>query len=324
MKTKNLLFLAAPMEGVCGFPWRNAHASCFPGTDFYYSPFLTATASRAFRKREIRDVLPENNGRLHLVPQIMASDPGDFIWAAREMSALGYPEVNLNLGCPSGTVVRKGRGAGFLRDPEALDDFFAEVFSAAGHGELSEIRISVKTRIGVADPSEGLRLIAVFNRYPISLLTIHPRTLRDGYKGPVHRDIFREMLRQSRNPVCYNGDLRAPEDVGSLLAAFPAEEYPQLTAVMAGRGLVSRPSLFSECRGGARAAREKLREFHREVLGNYRAVIPEEDNVLFKMKELWGMLGEEFPNGKKALKRIRKARRMDEYLAAVNELFSGD
>lgn len=320
MNTEKITLIAAPMEGVTGFVFRSAHASCFGGADLYYSPFLSANGGHTFRKREIRDVLPENNRNLALVPQILGNRADDFLWAAGEMAALGYREVNLNLGCPSGTVARKGKGAGFLRDPEELNDFLAEITARLSDFSVP-MRLSVKTRIGLADPDEGIRLMEVFNKYPISLLTIHPRTLRDGYTGPIHRDTFREMLSMSENPVCYNGDLRTPEDMERLLEEFPQREYPKLTALMAGRGLAARPSLFREFRGGAGADRRELEHFHGEVLGKYQSVIPEENNVLFKMKEFWSYLGEQFPDEKKALKKIKKARHLDEYQSACREIF---
>jgi tRNA-dihydrouridine synthase len=317
-----LQFLAAPMEGVTGFPWRNAHAALFPGADRYYTPFLTATGSHTFRRREIRDVLPESNDLPagSLVPQILAGKAEDLAFAVRAMAEMGYREVNLNFGCPSATVVKKGKGAGMLRDPDALSDFLEETFDALGDLTGEGVRISVKTRIGIADPAEGIRLMEVYNRFPISLLIIHPRTLREQYGGTAHREIFREMLSAAAMPVCYNGDIRSQEDYEALLCEFPAVQYPRLTAVMAGRGLIADPALFRECAGGLRLSMDELMHFHERLLQNYRAAIPEDNNVLFKMKEFWSFAGANIPDSARALRKMRKASRMDEYLAAVRAL----
>ena len=330
-------FYFAPMEGITGYPFRNAHHLHFPGMSRYYTPFLNLHHTLAFSEREKRDIAPENNAGVCVIPQVMTNRPEEFLWAAGTLADRGYREVNLNLGCPSGTVVSKGRGAGFLADPEALDAFFETVFRQLPEGIL----VSVKTRIGISDPSEADALLAVFNRYPLAELIIHPRVRKDFYRNAPNLEVFARMLADSKNPVCYNGDIRTEADLAALMSRFPS-----LKAVMIGRGLLSDPALvmrFTEALPGdgqmqQEAANVRLRDrvdgwvshpsdpqlsaFHDTLIRNYLEEIPEWGNVLFKLKELWSYLGASFPGKEKALKHIRKARSRAEYESAVNDVFS--
>ena len=158
----------APLEGVTTRLFRNLHFKCFGGPDVYYTPFITPGIEDKITTKLIKDVLPEENDAL-IVPQILCNQAEPFLNLAHKLKEIGYSEINLNLGCPSGTVVGKNRGAGFLRDTDALDAFLEKIFSSC------PIHISVKTRIGFSDVNEAKELIKVFNRYPISLLTVHPQ-----------------------------------------------------------------------------------------------------------------------------------------------------
>lgn len=167
----------APMEGLTTIYYRRALARWFGGVDRYFTPFLTPTQDHRFTKRELREVLLEHNGGLPTVPQLLTRNAEDFLWAAGELAAMGYREVNLNLGCPSGTVVAKGKGSGFLAHPAELDAFLEEIFSKA------PCAISVKTRIGLKDPEEFPVLLAIYRKYPLAELIVHPRVRTDMYKN---------------------------------------------------------------------------------------------------------------------------------------------
>ena len=167
----------APMEGITGAVFRRTHHEFFPGIDKYFMPFITPTTQEKLTPRQKRDVLPEYNEGVPAVPQLLTRAAADFIWAANTLASLGYAEVNLNLGCPSGTVTAKGKGAGFLAHPDELDRFLDAVFSAC------TVPISIKTRLGVHDPAEFEALLEIYSRYPVAELTIHPRVRQDFYKG---------------------------------------------------------------------------------------------------------------------------------------------
>lgn len=196
----------APMEGITGYIFRNCHSRYFPGVDRYYMPFLSPRQDHNFTRRELDDILPEHNAGVRAVPQLLTRQPEDFLWAAGELAAMGYREVNLNLGCPSGTVTAKGKGSGLLARREELEQLLDGIFAAA------PVAVSIKTRLGMHDPEEFGPLLELYNRYPVAELTVHPRIRSDFYKKPVRPAYFDLAVRTSRAPLCYNGDIITPGD----------------------------------------------------------------------------------------------------------------
>lgn len=316
----------APMEGITGYPFRNTFQKYFPGADRYYSPFLVANQTFHFKKKELRDVAPENNDTLTLVPQVMTAQAEQFVWAVEVLGKMGYGEVNLNLGCPSATVVTRHKGAGLLQDAGRLDRFFEEVFEGLQkRADASDDMpgVSLKTRIGFSDVKEAVRLTEIFNRYPFCEIIIHPR-LRDEYYGGIpHREVFQDMMGQLKAPVVYNGNLCTIEDVKKL-----KEEFPDLNAVMIGRGALRNPALFrmlqmAEEGGDAKSAalsKEELRPFLDELFEEYSREMSGDVQVMFKMKELWTYLKDLFPGSEKAMKKLRKAKTRADYEAFLNEI----
>lgn len=300
----------APMEGLTGYVYRNVQHEYFGGIDKYFTPFLSPTQHHRLSAREEKEVLPENNRGMTVVPQIMTNKAEDFIWAAGTMGERGYQEVNLNLGCPSGTVVSKKKGSGFLSMPDRLDQFLEQIF------EETEIDISVKTRIGLVRTEEFEGLMEIFNRYPIHELTIHPRLRIDYYKNTPHMEIFCMGKEISRNPICYNGDLFT----AGMYQEF-TENYPDVDAVMLGRGMIANPGLALEMRGGSPMEKSRFYAFHQDLLAAYRETIPGDRNVLFRMKEMWFYMINMFAGHERYAKKINKSQKMEEYQAAVDILF---
>ena len=301
----------APMEGITGAEYRAVHHRHFPGVDRYYMPFITPTQDRVFTPRELRNISPERNAGYRAVPQLLTKNAGDFNWAAGELFAMGYDEVDLNLGCPSGTVTAKGKGAGMLADLEGLDRFLDGIFSAARG------KISVKTRLGLRDPEEIFPLVECFARYPISLLILHPRVRQDFYREPVRPDYFARALEVYPGPMCYNGGLRTPEDCAAMQGRFPLVKHWML-----GQGLLADPALIRRCQGGPALTRQELRAFHDELYHTYLDIFQSQRNTVFHMKELWNYLSGLFDQPEKPLKRIRKADASPAYESAVDELFA--
>ena len=307
-------FLFAPMEGITGRIFRRVHVRFFPGIHRYYAPFFSPSGDHHFPLRGLTDLLPEENPGVPLVPQLLTRHAEDFVWAASSLMDRGYGEVNLNLGCPSGTVTAKGKGAGFLRDPDGLDAFFDGVFSAP---ELKGLAISVKTRLGMEREDEFPRLLEIYRRYPLSALIVHPRLRTDYYTGPVHPEGYRLALEGSPFPVIWNGDIFSPADLGALLARFPETE-----TVMLGRGLAAEPGLADRLRGGAACDREKLRAFHDALCEEYRAVLYGDTALCHRMKELWSYWILHFSGGEKHYKRLTKAKTWQEYRLAAEAIFA--
>lgn len=320
-------FYLAPLEGITGYIYRNAlHDFYGTGIDKYFMPFLAPHTKRSFNAKEKNDILPEHNKDLYAVPQILTNNVSDFLRIEKDLRALGYEEININLGCPSGTVVSKGRGAGFLAKKDELDAFLEEIF------EKTEGKISLKTRIGVEEPEEFYELLEIYNQYPLEELIIHPRVQKELYQGKPHREIFHYARQYSKNPLCYNGDICSEEDYVNHMQVWKSEDDKEeslmdVSAVMLGRGVLKTPWLIKELAGDAFSEekvmdKQKLLAFHDRLLSDYKSVMSGDKNVLFKMKELWMYLQFQFEDQEKAAKKIKKANSLIEYEAAVREMFS--
>ena len=289
----------APLDGITKLVFRRVHHRMFGGADRYFIPFFSPAAEHLLTKRDRRELDPAANGGLPLVPQVMTRRAADFLWAAEVVEDLGYKEVDLNLGCPSGTVTAKGKGAGFLAKPDELDQFFEEVFSKV------RLPVSVKTRLGVQSPEEFERLLDIYDRYPIRTLIIHPRVQKEFYKGEAHLDAVARALARTRLPVCYNGDLVTAADCAALEGRFPSVE-----AVMIGRGAVADPALLRKLRGGPPASRSEVEAFIQALYQGYQDFYGQVGPAAQRMKEVWYYLirlfrGEERDRYARQMRRLR-------------------
>ena len=295
----------APLEGLTDSIYRRLHHKYFPGVDRYYTPFFSPTVHRALTAREARELPPADAIGVEVVPQLLTKTSEDFIWMSGVCKELGYPEVNLNLGCPSGTVTAKGKGAGMLRDLGALDGFLDRIFAG------SALPVSVKTRLGFTEPEEFYAILDIFNRYPIHELTVHPRVRKDFYSGEVDMEKFSYALQYSHAPVCYNGNLNTKTQIENF-----SQDYPGLDAVMVGRGLIGDPGMLTP--GGTTP--KKLEDFLGELFEEYALHFGGARNAMFRLKENWRYLFCLFQPDAKLQKRLRTATDLSEYKAVTAEI----
>jgi len=296
----------APLEGLTDSVFRRLHHKHFPkGLDRYYTPFFSPTVHRALTPREARELPPADELDITVVPQLLTKVAEDFVWMSTQCRDLGYEEVNLNLGCPSGTVTAKGKGSGMLRDPDALDAFLEEIFRD------SVLPISVKTRICFSNAEEFPKLMDIFNQYPIKELTVHPRIRTAFYKGDVDMDAFRYCVEVSKNPVCYNGDILSRSQAEAL-----QKELPTVEAVMIGRGLIGDPGMLMP--GGT--DRDALEGFLKELTEEYVAAFGGPRNAMFRLKENWGFLIHKFENSEKLWKQLRKTTDIHEFNSITSQI----
>ena len=344
----------APMEGITGYVFRRAHVALFSGVAEYYLPFIATHATRTLKTKEREDVSPACNAGLSAVPQLLSKNADDFLWYAEELRNMGYRKVNLNLGCPSPTVTAKGKGAALLGDPEALKRFLDAVFSRE-----PDIKISVKTRLGIEDPREIYELLHIYNSFPLDELIVHGRTLAEAYRGGGHPELLPEILGLCKCPLSYNGNIFFPEDAERL-----KELCPGLDRIMIGRGLVRNPALAREILGASQGKQNTdepvsaknaaggltdaagslicrkensgdlsltnaaLERFLDEVYQGYRKTLPGPVPVLGRMKELWYYTEDLFETPEpgteafRALRSLKKARAFPAYEAAQAAFFA--
>lgn len=329
----------APLEGVTGYVFRNAFEEYYGKgrIDKYFIPFISPNKSKGYTTREQADIAPEHNAGINVVPQIMANDVGLFLEAAAMLKELGYNEINLNLGCPSGTVVSKYRGAGFLAKPRELDIFLDKVLSSP---QMKDMRMSVKTRTGMESHEEFKLLMAIYGDYPLSEIIIHPRVRTDYYKNSPDMDIFRWAVSESSVPISYNGDIFKIKDYEKLV-----EEFPDIYSVMIGRGFVGNQRLINQIADLSidntdngqnhdkvdfthddtldKHDMETLEKFTGRLLRDYISIMDSEVNAMHKMKEVWIYINQFNPGHEKAFKKIKKSRNLTDYQNGVREFFDG-
>ena len=302
----------APLEGISGYIYRNAYEKFFPNNiDKYFTPFIVPNQSKSLKTKEFRDVLPENNNGLNIIPQILTNDSKGFIATCKKLKQLGYDEVNLNLGCPSGTVVSKFRGSGFLAKREELDNFLDEIF------KIQDMKISIKTRLGVDSADEFYEIMKIYDKYPMEELIIHPRTRQDFYGNKPNMEMFKDALKSSKNTICYNGDIFSVKDYEKFI-----EECPSVDRIIIGRGSLANPGLINEIKGKGVVDKNILKEFHDEVCMGYKEILSGDINVLFRMKELWSYMIGMFEDSEKVAKKIKKERMLSEYNVIISRLFA--
>lgn len=304
----------APLEGITGYVFRNAFHKAFEDEknkiDKYFSPFISPGVNQPLTPKELRDIHPDNNKGITLVPQILANNPDDFLLATKYIKELGYAEVNLNLGCPSGTVVAKRKGSGLLAEPELLERMLDKIYST------TDLRVSVKTRIGKDSPDEFPELMEIFNKFPIYELIVHPRIRSDFYKNTPNMEMFKLAYDKSNTTLSYNGDVVDRDGFMKIVQA-----YPKLDSIMIGRGFLHNPMLACDILEEKKPDMKKIKEFHDLLIDGYTEAMSGEKPVLFKMKELWFYLINLFEGAEKYGKKIRKAEKLDVYTDVVKTLF---
>jgi len=308
---KTVKYYMAPLESVTTWIYRQAHAKIYGRLDKYFIPFLEPHEKRDFKTRELQEILPEHNENIYVVPQILTNRSEGFIKLAKALKDWGYEEINLNLGCPSKTVVTKGKGSGFLAKPEELERFLTEIFDALS----GEVKISVKTRIGKEDPEEFPALLELFNKYPMEELIIHPRVQKDGYGNVPRLELYELAEKQSLNPLCYNGDLYTREQIRNF-----AERFPGTERLMFGRGFLRDPGLLYNEGKDPKDIFEKFWAFHDLVYEGYQERNMGDRNVLFKMKELWSYQVYQFSEPERLFKTFKKMQDCNEYEQMIRNL----
>ena len=297
----------APMEGITDSIYRRVHHKYFGGVDRYYMPFLSPTIHRQLTHKEDRELPMADSETFVAVPQVLTKVAEDFLWAAQVCADRGYDEVNLNLGCPSGTVVAKGKGSGMLRDLDALDAFLEEIFQNA------PLPISVKTRLGLENKEEFPAILEIYNRYPIQELTIHPRVRKQFYQGDVEMDMFRYAAENSKIPLCFNGNINNMQNISNI-----CKDFPKVDAIMIGRGLLGDPGMLSPLG----TERQALKMFVDELLETYVEVFGGARNAMFRMKENWSFLRHRFEGSDRLWKDLRKTTDLIEYRHITAQILS--
>jgi tRNA-dihydrouridine synthase len=305
----------APIMGVTDAVYRNTFARYFKGVDYAVSPFISSVSARKLKSNYLKDLFPERNTQMPVIPQILSKDADDFLFLAEKIGELGHTEINWNLGCPAPMVAKKKRGSGLLPFPDQIDAILEKIFTFWPH------KLSIKTRLGRYSSEEILKLIEVFNRYPLSEIIIHPRLGVQLYNGTVDMEAFRDCLSKNNHQIVYNGDITSVGYLSDL-----QKEFTEIHTWMIGRGLLVNPFLAELCTGENRqlnpgGCREILLQFHNELYRQYESLLSGPSHLLCRMKAFWTYWGRFFVDSHTVTKKIQKCTQIDQYKDCVVSFF---
>ncbi len=304
----------SPLQGITDYKFRNSYIKYFGGIDKFFSPYIRLSNKKDVKKAQLRDILPENNKDIPLIPQIMVNSSEDFISLANMLSDYGYDEINWNLGCPSPMVTNRLLGSGLLEFPEKIDSILSE--------SLKNIsaKVSVKLRLGLSQIDDIDKIIPILNNHNLTEVIIHPRTAKQLYKGEVYLDKFKEIIKLSSHKIIYNGDITNLEYYKSNI-----EPISEIDNIMIGRGLISNPFLSEEIKQSVTfSAEEKkqiFRDFHDTLLFEVESSLSGDSHVLSKMTNYWEYFSLFFDNSRKVFKQIKKTKSLNKYHININEIF---
>lgn len=297
----------APVQGHTDAAYRHFHNETYDTGCIFTTPFIRKE-KEGFRPKDIKDVTTPLNEGIRLVPQVIFRDHEELSWLVAHIKELGATEIDINMGCPFPLQTARGRGAATIANPDAAEAVEKVV------SENPDISFSVKMRLGYENPDEWRGLLPTLNRLPLTHITMHPRIARQQYVGSVDMEQWKAFIGESTNPVVYNGDLLTPGDLAGI-----AERYPGIAGIMIGRGILGRPSLFSEyLEGGEWPRRQRIEQMmalHRRLLTHYTETLCGDSQIISKIAPFWEYSEAEI--GRKAWKAIKKASNMAKYHSAV-------
>ena len=313
----SLTLLSSPLQGFTDYRFRNAFQHYFGGIDTFYSPYIKLNGKLAIKGSYERDILPENNTTLEVIPQIITNDAEEFLFVANYVQQLGYKELNWNLGCPYPMVAKCGMGSGLISNTSQIEHILKRV-----HTE-TDIIVSMKMRMGYENPTEILDVFPILEQYPIKNIAIHARIGKQLYKGGVDLDSFQKCLDHTKHKIYYNGDITSVEKLRMMQDRFPSIDH-----WMIGRGLISDPFLPSMIKNNTteypKNRLEIFENFHDTIYHDYDAYLSGPTPIRMKMLGFWEFFSESFSNPQKTFKKIKKAGNSKNYEAAVKEIFRNE
>jgi tRNA-dihydrouridine synthase B len=232
--------------------------SRFGGPDVYWTEYFRVHRDSRLDPFILSSIKCNPTGR-PAAAQILGDDIPSLVRAARELQHHPIAAVDLNLGCPASIVYRKGAGGGLLRRLDVVEAILGALREAV------TIELTVKTRVGFDSPNNFDKLLDLFEKHSIDLVTVHGRTVAQGYSGEVNYDLIARAAARLSCPVLANGDICSAEQALTVLAQTGA------SGIMIGRGAVQNPWLFEQIRQQHRGQLAR-RPTGREVLSYVHAL----------------------------------------------------
>ena len=308
----------APFQGITDVVYRNVFKKHFRGIDKYYTPFFTGIQKDNSKSLRGEEISPEFNDVNTVVPQILSNTAEEIIRFANQCKSMGYPEFNLNMGCPFPRVANKTRGCGLMADPTRTIKMLNDVFDG-----IDGIKFSVKCRLGYYNDKEIYAFIDTFNSLPFSEIIIHPRIGKQMYTGEASLEKFKKLVPLINKPLVYNGDIFTIDRYNTILSSLSSLSVLSIS-LMLGRGLLTNPFLAEEIKGVDNQQDKKSR-LHNFVVDLYVERLHHaggSPKIIGSMKELWKYMMNIFDDPQNVWRKVKKVNHLDEYETAVENIFN--
>lgn len=301
----------APIKGYTDPLWRSCYFDHFSGLDKVVTPFLILSEHNKAKKSYFPRFFPELGTGVEVVPQLLVKKAETLLYVSEIMDELGIREYNLNMGCPAPAIYKKGRGSGLMQDLNSLTELLDGIT-----GSLKS-RFTVKIRTGIEDSSLIRPLVEILNRYKLQEVIVHPRFAQQLYRGKPDMEAFSYVYHNSVNPVSYNGDINTIGDYNSLI-----EEYPNLSSIMVGRGVLIDPFLPETIKTGQEPEKDErisrtlnyLRDFESRVKECYY----KESIANNRVKSIMIYLTSWYSHDTEVINRIKRAKDLDQMLKIID------
>lgn len=299
----------APIQGQTDLAYRTLLHDKIGGVERYYTPFVR-WEKEGLRNKDRRDIDKDLNCPNTSV-QIIFKSRDEFLRLTEAVAALGWREIDLNMGCPFPLQTHAGRGAGLLQHTDVIEQIANEITS------IREITFTAKMRIGQECEEEGLRALDTLDSAGLAHITIHPRLGRQQYKGSADREAYGRFLERAQTPILYNGDLTTPESMHEIERMFP-----KTRGLMIGRGLLARPTLAQEYTQGTEmddSERTKaIMTLHEGLWEHALRNLQGDSQILAKMQSFWQPMEGQIE--KKLYKQLTRCGSLRNYREAIAAL----
>lgn len=308
----------APFQGITDVVYRNVFKKHFGGIDKYYTPFFTGIQKDNSKSLRGEEISPEFNDVNTVVPQILSNTAEEIIRFANRCKSMGYPEFNLNMGCPFPRVANKTRGCGLMADPARTIKMLNDVFE-----QIDGIKFSIKCRLGYYDDEEIMAFIDTFNALNFSEIIIHPRIGKQMYTGEASLEKFVKLVPLINKPLVYNGDIFTTDRYNTILSSLSSLSFLS-SSIMLGRGLLTNPFLAEEIKSidNQQDKKQRLHNFVVDLYINRLRHAGGSPKIIGSMKELWKYMMNIFDDQQNVWRKVKKVNHLDEYEIAVEDIFN--
>jgi tRNA-dihydrouridine synthase len=296
----------APLQGITEFPFRNTMHELIGGPDKYYTPFLRMENDGTLKNKFLKDIHPDNNLNIPVIPQILVNNAPDFLFFAKIIEDFGYTELNWNLGCPFPMVAKRKLGSGLIQYPELAKQILEEVMP------LTKLKIGIKIRAGYETHHEILAVLKALELLLVNEIVLHPRVGKDMYKGEAKLDAFVEAQQSTHYKLGYNGDITSVASFNALKAKLPETSH-----FMIGRALIGNPFLAADIKNNGeldfRSRRTQFENFHERLMAHYSSALSGDSHLHTKMIHFWEYFAQLFENSHKAYKLVKKSKNVTDF-----------